>query len=69
MTLEEALSKPTITVPDAGALFFGLARNGAYAAAKQGDIPTIKVGGRIMVPVAQLAAKLGLQTTIGRTAA
>jgi len=69
MTLEEALSRPTISVPDAGALFFGLARNGAYEAAKQGDIPTIKVGGRIMVPVAQLAAKLGLQTTIGRTAA
>ncbi len=69
MTLEEALSRPTISVPDAGALFFGLARNGAYEAAKQGDIPTIKVGGRIMVPVAQLAAKLGLQTTIGRSVA
>ena len=69
MTLEEALSRPTISVPDAGALFFGLARNGAYEAARRGDIPTVKVGGRIMVPVAPLAAKLGLQATIGRTAA
>jgi hypothetical protein len=69
MTLEEALCRPTISVPDAGALFFGLARNGAYEAARRGDIPTVKVGGRIMVPVAPLAAKLGLQSTIGRTAA
>lgn len=69
MTLEEALSRPTISVPEAGALFFGLARNGAYEAARKGDIQTIKVGGRIMVPVAPLAALLGLQTTIGRSAA
>ncbi|MGZ2472623.1 hypothetical protein ACVI1N_000914 [Sinorhizobium medicae] len=68
MTLEEALTKPTISVPDAGKLFFGLARNAAYDAAKTGDIQTIKVGGRIVVPVAPLAEKLGLKTTIGRTA-
>lgn len=68
MTLEEALSLPTISVPDAGRLFFGLARNAAYDAAKSGDIQTIKVGGRIVVPVAPLAAKLGLRTNIGATA-
>ncbi len=68
MTVDEALSKPTISVPDAGRLFFGLARNAAYDAAKAGDIPTVKVGGRIMVPVVPLAAKLGLQAKIGRAA-
>jgi len=68
MTLEEALTKPTISVPDAGRLFFGLARNGAYEAARKGDIETIKVGGRIVVPVAPLAAKLGLQARIGAAA-
>lgn len=68
MTVDEALSRPTISVPDAGRLFFGLARNAAYDAAKSGDIPTIRVGGRIMVPVAPLAAKLGLQANIGRAA-
>ena len=68
MTLEEALSKPTIPVPDAGRLFYGLARNSAYEAARKGDIPTVKIGGRIMVPVAPLAEKLGLRTTIGRAA-
>ena len=68
MTLEEALARPTISVPDAGKLFYGLARNAAYEAAKSGDIQTIKVGGRIVVPVAPLAEKLGLKTSIGRAA-
>ncbi len=68
MTVDEALSRPTISVTDAGALFFGLGRNSSYEAAKRGDIPTIKIGGRIMVPVAPLAEKLGLRTSIGRAA-
>ncbi|MDX0765771.1 DNA-binding protein [Sinorhizobium medicae] len=68
MTLEEALSLPTISVPDAGKLFFGLARNSAYEAAHRGDFETIKVGGRIVVPVAPLAAKLGLRAKIGAAA-
>lgn len=68
MTLEEALTRPTISVPDAGKLFFGLARNAAYNAAERGDFDTIKVGGRIVVPVAPLAAKLGLQARIGAPA-
>jgi hypothetical protein len=69
MTIEEALSRPTISVPEAGRLFFGLARNAAYDAAKRGDIPTLKIGGRIMVPVVPLADKLGLRATVGRVAA
>ena len=68
MTLDEALSRPTISVPDAGKLFFGLARNAAYEAARSGDIPTVKIGGRIMVPVVPLAAKLGLRTKFGDAA-
>jgi len=68
MTLGEALARPTIPVPVAGRLFFGLGRNAAYDAAKNGDIPTIKIGGRIMVPVAPLAEKLGLKTAFGRAA-
>lgn len=68
MTLEEALSRPTIPVPVAGKLFFGLGRNAAYAAAKRGDFKSIEVGGKIVVPVAALAELLGLQTTFGRAA-
>lgn len=65
MTLEEALGRPTIPVPDAGRLFFGIGTNAAYAAAERGDFGTIKVGGRILVPVAPLAEMLGLKISIG----
>ncbi|MGY4193383.1 helix-turn-helix domain-containing protein [Bradyrhizobium sp. USDA 4520] len=37
------------TVPEAGAML-GLNRNAAYAAAKRGDIPTIRIGKLIRVP-------------------
>ncbi|MBB5702120.1 MULTISPECIES: hypothetical protein [Brucella] len=69
MTLEEALSKPTISVVDAGKLFFGLGRNSAYEAAKRGDFQTIRLGGRVVVPVAPLAERLGLRANIGGKAA
>jgi len=37
-----------------------ISRTTAYAAARAGDIPTIKVGGRLLVPVAGLKRKLGV---------
>lgn len=49
----------TISIPEAGARYFGLSRNGAYAAAKRGDLPTIKMkSGRYRVPVAALERRL-----------
>ena len=68
MTIDEALAKPTISVPDAGRLFFNIGKDAAYEAARTGEIETIRIGGRILVPVAPLAAKLGLQAQIGRAA-
>jgi hypothetical protein len=68
LTIEQALKSATISVPDAGKLFFGLERNGSYEAARRGDIPTIKMGRRMVVPVVPLAAKLGLRCTIGDAA-
>jgi hypothetical protein len=62
MTLDEALSRPTISIPDAGAVFFGLGRNAAYEAANNGDFETIEIGGRKFAVVAALARKLGLKT-------
>ena len=50
--------KPTMSVPEAGRRYFGLARNAAYAAAARGDLPTIRVGGRIFVKVAALEKML-----------
>jgi hypothetical protein len=41
----------TITVPEAGRRYFGLSRNGSYAAAGRGEIPTIRIGRLLRVPV------------------
>jgi excisionase family DNA binding protein len=55
---ELKMSPKTITVPEAGAEYFGLSRNAAYAAAQRGDIPTIKVGKLLRVPVRALEQML-----------
>ena len=65
MTLDEALTHATLPVQTAGHVFFGLARNASYEAAKRGDFETIKIGGKIVVPVAPIATRLGLQMKIG----
>ena len=41
----------TLTVPEAGRRYFGLCRNASYDAAARGEIPTIKVGRLLRVPV------------------
>jgi len=48
----------TISVPEAGERFSGLSRNGSYAAASRGDIPTIKIGRLLRVPVRALERML-----------
>jgi hypothetical protein len=55
--LEKELS---ISVEMAGKLF-GLKRNASYAAVKSGDIPSIRIGGRIVVPTAPLRKMLGIE--------
>ncbi len=47
------------TVPQGGKVL-GFGRSGAYLAAQRGEIPTIKVGSRLVVPVARLAEILGV---------
>jgi Helix-turn-helix domain len=48
----------TISVPEAGEKYFGLCRNAAYDAARRGDIPTIKSGRLLRVPVRALERML-----------
>jgi hypothetical protein len=48
----------TITVPEAGKEYFGLSRNASYAAAIRGEIPTIKIGKLLKVPVRALEEML-----------
>ncbi|MCC8972155.1 helix-turn-helix domain-containing protein [Bradyrhizobium brasilense] len=44
----------TLSVPEAGKRYFDLSRNASYAAAARGDIPTIKIGKLLRVPVRAL---------------
>jgi hypothetical protein len=41
----------TISVPEAGRRYFDLSRNASYAAADRGDIPTVRIGRLLRVPV------------------
>lgn len=47
----------TLTVPEAGRII-GISRGCAYEAAKSGQIPTIRIGGRLVVPKAALLKML-----------
>jgi hypothetical protein len=48
----------TMNVPEAGARYFGLQRDASYDAAKRGDIPVIKIGRTLRVPIAALERML-----------
>jgi hypothetical protein len=41
----------TMSVPEAGKRYFDLSRDGSYRAAERGEIPTIRVGRLLRVPV------------------
>src|SRR5262245_179660 len=54
----------TLTVPEAGRRYFDLGRNASYEAARRGDIPTIRIGRLLRVPVvARLDRLSGSQGT------
>jgi excisionase family DNA binding protein len=55
--MNDATNLKVLTVPEAG-IQLGLGRNAAYAAAKRGDIPTIKIGKLLRVPIRALEQKL-----------
>jgi hypothetical protein len=49
--MSENAEKPTMSVPEAGKHYFNLSRWASYEAAKRGQIPTIRIGRLIRVPV------------------
>jgi excisionase family DNA binding protein len=49
--------RKTVTVDEA-AQVLGVSRNSAYAAAKRGEIPTVKIGRLLLVPIAALEKML-----------
>lgn len=58
MTLTELQQRATITVEQAASVL-QIARGTAYEAARTGDIPTIRIGRRLLVPVPRLLQMLG----------
>lgn len=56
----DPLMNPTCTIDECARLF-GIARGSAYAAAKVGELPTIRLGRRLLVPTAALARMLALE--------
>jgi excisionase family DNA binding protein len=49
--------RKTLSVPEAGR-WLGIGRNAAYEAARRGEIPTIRIGRLLRVPVVALERKL-----------
>lgn len=48
-----AKDRLTVTIAES-AQILGISRNSAYDAAKKGGIPTVRIGRRILIPVAAL---------------
>lgn len=61
MNVADLGGRLTCTVPEAGALL-GIGRDSAYAAAERGEIPCIRIGRRLVVPVGRLLELLGVST-------
>jgi len=43
-----------MTVPEAGRIYYGLGRSASYDAARRGELPTIRVGRKLVVPVVRM---------------
>jgi excisionase family DNA binding protein len=48
----------TVSVPVAGKAYLGIGKNASYRAAARGEIPTIRVGRLLRVPVRAMERKL-----------
>ena len=53
---------PAIDLWPATGEILGLSRQSTYDAAQRGEIPTIRIGRRLIVPVARLRAMLGMDS-------
>ena len=59
MTENHAIAVPkTLSVPEAGKRYFDLSKNASYAAAKRGELPVIRIGGRLRVSIVALEKML-----------
>ena len=45
------ITPKTLSVPEAGRLYLGIGRDSSYEAAKRGEIPVIRIGKLLRVPI------------------
>jgi hypothetical protein len=58
MSQSNAVMPTTLPVPTFCKIAYGIGENSSYAAAARGDVPTIKIGGLVRVPVRVALAKM-----------
>lgn len=58
--LPDPKAEPTLTVERAAGVL-GVSRGSAYEAARRGELPTIRVGRRLLVPTAALLRLIGYE--------
>ncbi len=68
LTLDALDGRVTLTVEEAASLL-GLGRSAAYEAARRGEIPTRRLGRRVLVPVPALLNWLGVTAEAGEPTA
>ena len=64
MVMDFWTRRKTITVTEA-AVWLGISRQSAYQAVREGSVPSIRLGRRIVIPVHALEAMLGVDNTPG----
>jgi excisionase family DNA binding protein len=62
--LEQIRARTTITIPEAASLL-GIGRTAAYEAARRGELPTRRLGRRLVVPVPWLLSWLAGESDAG----
>lgn len=65
MTIPDPAEQPTMTVEAAGGLL-GVSRSTAYEAVRSGEIPSIRLGRRLLVPTAAIRRMLLLEAAAQR---
>ena len=52
------ITTKTMSVPEAGRFYFGIGRDSSYEAVKRGDIPVIRIGKLLRVPIVAMERML-----------
>lgn len=63
LTITDVVMTATVTVEQAASLL-GIGRAAGYAAAQRGDVPTIRIGKRLLVPTRRLLELLGADQSL-----